>query len=584
MGRAKETAKLTNRSNTRGYNQSMKEFAAQKADLEREVELTNLQQEKQFEYEQEIRNIQRLSALDQYEQNQQQYKNQLIFNEQAANAAVDSQNRVYESRLGEVEDQAEDQYIAYNQTQRNARYNLEQAEFSLDQAVYGAQSDLARVNVNRKQNELEYQNTIAGLQIDKQRSELQLNNALNNAANDRETSDIALTQALNSSKSAKAQSQLNYKNQLVSIGAEESNIQRAQEQATIRQINLDNQERDAVADRNFESLAAQIEDVMNSGSARSTGRTGNSAANTVQSTIATFAINTAKIEDALYRSKASINNERRDVASQMAALSRQTALLSNKKGNAFEGLQLALKDANDAKNIAGRKYGAEQGAIGDSITAAQRSASIDKSQIQIGEKTAAESKNLADESSVISETDATKKKEFAQRSAYLNTRSIEENLQADREVFYLSQKRLGESIVNAAAARDIAMSDIARSKVQADRQTDAARMLPPRFAPDPPKPYKAEMPTLVPPPEPIQVTREAYQVPQPKKQSGTSKVLSIGAAVLGVGAAVFTAGASLGPALGATTGLFSAAGNAAAIGTGLGAASSALGTIGKITY
>lgn len=583
MGRAKETAKLTNRSNTSGYNQAMKEFAAQKGDLEREVELTNKQLQERFNYEQEIRNLQRLSALDQYNLNQQQYKQQLINNEQAANAARMSQNNVYESRLGEIGDQVEDNSLAFQSTQRNARYNLEQANFTLDQAIYGARSDLERASTNRKQNALQYEDTIANLQIDKKRSDLQLTNALNSAATDRENSEIALTQALNSSESAAAQSRLSYKNQLISIGGEQSSIQRAKEQAAIREITLNNQERDAIADRNFESIAAQIENVMNAGQARAAGRTGNSANNAVQSTIAAFALNNAKIEDALYRSKASIDAERRDVASSMEALSRQSALLLNRKGTAFESLQLALKDANDATNIAGRKYGVEQGAIGDSITSAQRSASIDASQRLNTEKTAAETKNLSDESVRTSETDAQKKEEFAKRGAYLSVTQIEENLAADREVFRLNQRRLGESLVNAAAAREFAMSEIARGKVQADRQAAAARMLPPRFAPDPPKPYKAEMPTLVPPPEPIPVTREAYQVPQPQKQSGMSKVLSIGAMVLGVGAAVFTGGASLAPALGVTTGMFAAGGSAAAIGAAASAASTGLGTIAQYT-
>ena len=41
MGKAKEQAQLQNRASLRQYNQSMKEFAAQKADLQREVDLTN---------------------------------------------------------------------------------------------------------------------------------------------------------------------------------------------------------------------------------------------------------------------------------------------------------------------------------------------------------------------------------------------------------------------------------------------------------------------------------------------------------------------------------------------------------------
>ena len=130
----------------------------------------------------------------------------------------------------------------------------------------------------------------------------------------------------------------------------------------------------------------------------------------------------------------------------------------------------------------------------------------------------------------------------------------------------------------AAEARKFAMSEIARGKVQADLQTDASRMLPPRFAPDPPKPYKAEMPTLVPPPEPVPVTREAFQIPQPKKQSGMSKVLAIGGAVLGIAGAAFTGGASLGLTFAGMS-----AATAGSVGLGLTAASGGLGLISQYT-
>ncbi len=170
-----------------------------------------------------------------------------------------------------------------------------------------------------------------------------------------------------------------------------------------------------------------------------------------------------------------------------------------------------------------------------------------------------------------------KDKQFAKRAAKLDLNKLSDELGLDIDIFEKNQSKLGQSLLNAAEQREFAMSEIARGKVQADLQTDAARMLPPRFAPDPPRPYKAEMPTLVPPPEPVQVTREAFQVPQPKAQSGFSKVLSIGAGILGIAGAAFTGGASLG----LTGGLFGA--GAAATGTALGAASSGLGLISKYT-
>ena len=99
MGMAKETAKLNNRAAQRQYNYDMKQFAAQKADLERETGLTNKVQEATFEYQQEMRNIQRLSILDQYEKSNDQYEQQLVWNEQAAKAARESQDKYLKKGL-----------------------------------------------------------------------------------------------------------------------------------------------------------------------------------------------------------------------------------------------------------------------------------------------------------------------------------------------------------------------------------------------------------------------------------------------------------------------------------------------------
>ena len=104
-------------------------------------------------------------------------------------------------------------------------------------------------------------------------------------------------------------------------------------------------------------------------------------------------------------------------------------------------------------------------------------------------------------------------------------------------------------------------------------------MLPPRFAPDPPRPYKTELPTLVAPPKPVKVSKGQFASPQPKKQSGFSKILSIGGAILGIAGAAFTGGASLG--LGMGLGGAAAAGTA---GTVLGGVSKGLGLIGQYTY
>ena len=91
-----------------------------------------------------------------------------------------------------------------------------------------------------------------------------------------------------------------------------------------------------------------------------------------------------------------------------------------------------------------------------------------------------------------------KEKAFARKGAKIDIKKLTDDLELDLKVFTQNKEKLGASLINAAESREYAMGEIARGKVQADISADAARMLPPRFAPDPPRPYKAEMPTLVP--------------------------------------------------------------------------------------
>jgi len=461
MGMAKEQAQLQNRANLRQYNYDMKQFEAQRADLERETELTNKVQDATFEYQQELRNIERLSILDRYEKSQDQYKQQLVWNDQAARSAVEAQNRVFEERMGSIQEDYENQQLQMRRQNIQSQYNLDQAEFTLEQALYNADQQ-------------------------------------------------------------KSSAELQYKQQQLAIGAERSNNEKANDMLEIQRIAADNKERDAVADRNFEQLAADVSLIEAQGQELARGRTGKSASNALQSNMAAFAFNTAKISDALYRSKESIKLERKQIRKEQRALNREEKL-TNK--------QERLNKRNLNLNINQTK----------------------------------------------------KSKKFAKKSARLDVNKLSKELGIDIEVFNTNKEKLGQSLLNAAASRDYAMEEIARGKAQADIQADAARMLPPRFAPDPPRPYKAEMPTLIPPPQPVQVTREAYQVPQPKKQSGMSKVLSIGGAILGIAGAAFTGGASL-FATGGALSLGLASSTVSAIGVGATAASQGLGLISKYTY
>ncbi len=521
-------AKLQNQANVAQYNQQMKEFAANKADLEREVELENKIREETFQYQQEYRNQQKLAILDQFERSRKDYMQQLVNNEAAAKAAVNSQNRQYDQRVGEARERSEDLRIGLQKEVRQGFYNLEQSQFTLDQALYQSESNKAR-------SELNLQTTLKGIETDRKANNQQLSEALYTAGSNRK------------------RARLDFKSQLNSIRGAENDIQTNREKIAINQIEINNRERDAVADRNFEAIAADIERIVQSGSARALGRTGTSSQNSLQSTLASFAVNTAKIEDALYRSKESLKLERERLASDSKSLDTQERLLDETKGLNFESLQLTIKD----------QYQAEE----DARTRANIRA---EEQRNIGDATKKQT--------TLDILDADQSTAFARERQKIDMQKILDDLDFSQDIFQLNQERLGESILSAAEARKYAMSEIARGKVMADREADARRMLPPRFAPDPPRPYKAEMPTLVPPPEPIKVSKKAFAIEQPKKQSGLSKVLSIGGAILGIAGAAFTGGASLGLGMG-----LGSAATAGAVGIGASAASSGLGLISQYT-
>ena len=454
---AKEASLAANKSRLLQYEYDVQTFEAQKSDLEREVNLQNKINRETYNYQQEIRNLQRLSIMDQYDKSQDMYKQQLVWNEKAAKDAVASQQAVYEQRLAEIQQAEIDQEIAYERSLNTAGYNLDQAEFTLSEAIRTL--DKSEADAERQ----------------KQRD-------------------------------------------LLSIGEERDSITRAKEEIKIRRASLANRERDARADANFETITAAIENIEARGLERAKGRKGKSSDATLQAATAAFAINTAKISDALFRSKESVKRERESLAA-------------------------------DEKQLTGRS-----GRISKKVT-------------------------LIDEARTAVQKDVKASKKLALQRSQLEAERLSKELDIDMEVFEMNQARLGESILNAAKARNLAIEEIATQKVKADFAADAARMLPVRMAPDPPRPYKAEMPTLVDPPEPLYTKPKAYMVPGPKKQSGLSKALMIGGAVIGIAGAAFTGGASLGLTMGMGT-------TAAAAATGIGlTAAGSLATIGsQYTY
>ena len=76
------------------------------------------------QYELDIKAIQDLALIEQFEKNKKDVDTQLIWNKDAADAAVDSQNRRLEEAKGEVGQKLEDQKISMQRTRLANRSNV----------------------------------------------------------------------------------------------------------------------------------------------------------------------------------------------------------------------------------------------------------------------------------------------------------------------------------------------------------------------------------------------------------------------------------------------------------------------------
>ena len=168
-----------------------------------------------FNYEQGIRNAQRLSIMDQYEKSNEDYKQQLKNNKAAARAAVQSQNKVYAGRAGEIREQVQDLKIQQKREAIATDYQLGQVGFTLDQAVFKAKQDI-------KATKLDFKNQ--RLAINAERSEITRQDQLNTVRSNR--IDLTEDRRLDA---------------VTGLGIED------------RGLNLE--QRNAIADRNFEMLS-----------------------------------------------------------------------------------------------------------------------------------------------------------------------------------------------------------------------------------------------------------------------------------------------------------------------------------------
>lgn len=656
MPQAKEQAKLTNRANLRTASQNVKEFAVNEANLQSEVDLTNYQREQEYQYGLDLRAIQDLALYEQFTKNEQDVDTQLIWNREAANAAVDSQDRAFAERVGQTQQTLEDQKISMQRT-RLAK-NTDKTN-----ATTAARQDIASTNLQARQadqrSRFDKKTTIADARLgnkqQRQQNNLTSRQSNKNArlsasqtiaqANLREgqikdsarlsanqtidtanlqssqqvdQADFNLAQALVDSQFSRRDANLDYRATGLSIASERSGLQQQEDLLGIQSDSVALRERNAVADRNFEMVQATIKSVQDSGLAAARGQRGRSASATQQAVLSSFAFDTAKISDALYRSKESLELERQQISAQQRGIGRQRGILNQREDLSQDRLSLAIEklDSNDIFAQAGRDMAVSQSLETRDLTKQQakdtrnltrKQAKENRKQtnqqarasrdLQIKNQNQQrnlqnrqssqqfrQTRNQAKRASTLSQnqTAQTRQQEITQRKESYQQQidQISKTFGIDKRVFEMNKTRLGEELISAAQARSTAISEISRGLVQANISTNAQRMLSPeQFSlPDPPRPPQAEMPILVPPTEPDAVSRESYQVPKPPEQSGTSKILGGLGMVAGVVATVATAGAAL-PGVAAAT-----ASTLGTVGTVAGGVSQGLGLIGKYTY
>ena len=109
-------------------------------------------------------------------------------------------------------------------------------------------------------------------------------------------------------------------------------------------------------------VQATIKSVQDSGLAAARGQRGRSASATQQAVLSSFAFDTAKISDALYRSKESLELERQQIAAQQRGIGRQRGILNQKEDLSQDRLSLAIEklDSNDIFAQAGRDMAVSQ--------------------------------------------------------------------------------------------------------------------------------------------------------------------------------------------------------------------------------
>lgn len=648
MPYAKEQSKSNNRRNLATFAQDTKEFAANKANLQREVDLTNEQRESQYQYQLDVKAIQDLALIEQFEKNKKDVDTQLIWNKDAADAAVDSQNRRLEETKGQVAQKLEDQKISMQRTRLANRSNVQDAKAAAREDIRASRLDtrqtVQRSNLAKQQRvqdarlsskqeisqakltsaqaiaqaklregqtaeaaRLRADQSIASSRLG---AEQAIDTATLQAGFQIDQADFNLAQSLVDSQFSRRGANLDFRATSLSIAGERSSLQEKEDLLNIQKDSVKLRERNAVADRNFEMVQATIQNVQAAGAAAARGQRGGSAAATQQSVLASFAFDTAKISDALYRSKESLELERQQIAAQMRGIGRSRNILNQKEDLASDRLALTMEklDSDDMFAKAGRDLAVSQAERSRDLTISQAEQSRDLSISQAEQtrdttvrqakqtrkqaaKQSRQTRNLQIKRSQQNRRQTTKQarqtanltnqqarqtsKETARQAQNKRDRELDrlaKTFGIDKKVFQLNKGRLGEELIAAREARKFAIKEISRGLVQANIQTNAQRMLPPEqfLLPDPPRPIQAEMPILVPPAEPEASSREQYQLPQPKS-SGGGGILGIGAAILGTVATVATAGAALpfvAPATAATLGTVGAA--AGGVSTGLG--------------
>lgn len=516
---------------------------------------TDKMQKDQFRDALLVSDMRKDAQLRAFDLSEERYREQLSINQAEFERAKDNLDRSFEETLQSYEGQTRDQNRAFQQ-------ELDQASFSQDR-------------IDRRKNRLVSQFGADGKGGTQQRSD-----ALSIA---RAGDELARRSSLRAAETTRQAALFTEDKQDISEREDEiTDIRKQTDLIVQRQKDAaDLEEKRALVNKNsqlaniaFQKEGQRIDTLARVGQAKARGRKGKSADRTLQTTLALSGINIARLTNQAFFAQQEFENVQTSVGYRKDVIGYEDAISKVRETSAKSQL------ANQRTRLTAQ----------DTYQTAARAAEAAK------DKTEKDTR-LAEQKSLLADI-ALNQFTFDTAEADQQLDEIAYAIGLSKEQLKMNQKRLGASLVSAAASIDDQLLALEQAKYKADYNAHAARMLPPEFLPDAKAPYDVPLPEYI-EPRPGAAPAPAYQaqyVPPPQ-QSNLSQALMIGGAALSVAAIPFTLGASSTIAAGMASGMTASAaagvgsgvfgltaGAAAATGTALAGLGTVSGNLAQMTY